>query len=263
MSTAVLMERFAEASPQLKARAAGVFWLTTILTGLFGMFVWGRLVVSGNAAATAANILANESLYGLGSTADLVGLFCYVAVTLLAYELFKPVNRNVSLLAAFFSLVGCAIGALGYLLRLAPMAILGGPQYLSVFTVEQRQAWAFTFLRVRAETNNVGLVFFGFHCILIGYLIWRSTFLPRVVGALMVVAGLGWLTFLSPPLAGSLYPYITVPGFLGEASLTVWLLVAGVNVQRWNEQASAALETLADQEGTRTTTPVWGGYPWK
>jgi hypothetical protein len=91
-----------------------------------------------------------------------------------------------------------------------------------------------------APSNPNPLVFFGFYCLLIGYLILRSTFLPRILGALMVFAGLGWLTFLSPPLANYLSPYIFIPGLLGEGALTLWLLVVGVNVQRWREQGRAA-----------------------
>jgi hypothetical protein len=120
------------------------------------------------------------------------------------------------------------------------MSVLGGARYLTVFTVDQLQALAFLFLKLRNQANNVGLVFFGFQCLLIGYLICRSTFLPRIVGALMVLAGLGWLTFLSPPLSRSLSPYIMAPGILGELSLSLWLLVMGVNVQRWKEQGGAA-----------------------
>jgi len=97
------------------------------------------------------------------------------------------------------------------------------------------------FLKLNVQTTQIGLVFFGFYCLLIGYLIFTSTFLPRILGALMVVAGLGWLTFLSPPLAKSLSPYVLAPGIVGEGLLTVWLLVKGVNVQRWNEQAEAYL----------------------
>jgi len=114
------------------------------------------------------------------------------------------------LLAAFFSLVGCAIGPLS-LIHLAPSHI--NP-----------------------------LVFFGFYRLLIGYLIFRSTFLPRILGVLMAIAGLGWLTFLSPPLANHLSPYNLAPGILGEGLLTLWLLAIGVNEQRWKEQASAAAE---------------------
>ena len=234
------MERIAEASPRFKARIAGLFYLLTFLTGGVALLVSGRLVVHGDAAATATNILAHEPLFRLGFAADLIAVACYIAVTGLFYNLFKPVNRSLSLLAAFFSLVGCAIGALSCLFDLAPLVVLGGAQYLSVFKVEQLQALALMFLKLHTQGYNISLVFFGFYCLLIGYLIFRSTFLPRILGALMAFAGLGWLTFLSPPLANYLYPYILAPGLLGEGSLTLWLLVIGVNVQRWKEQASAA-----------------------
>ncbi len=235
-----MMERIAEASPRFKARIAGLFYLLTFLTGGVALLVSGRLVVSGDAAATAANILAHEPLFRLGFAADLIVIACYIAVTALFYDLFKPVNRSLSLLAAFFSLVGCAIQAVSYLFDLAPLVVLGGAQYLSVFKVEQLQALSLMFLKLGAQAYNIGLVFFGFYCLLIGYLIFKSTFLPRILGALMAFAGLGWLTFLAPPLVNYLYPYILAPGILGEGLLTLWLLVIGVNVQRWKEQASAA-----------------------
>jgi Domain of unknown function (DUF4386) len=241
VSTAGMTERAAEASPRFKARAAGLFWLMTILTGAFAMFAPAKVVVSGDATATAANILAHEPLLRLGVAANLVATACYLAATLFVYDLLKPVNRNLSLLAAFFSLVGCASGALGFVFQLAPLVVLGGAQYLSTFTLEQLHALAFMSLRLYAQAYNISMVFFGFHCLLLGCLILRSTFLPRLVGALMVCAGLGWLTgsfanVLSPPLAKYLFPYILAPGGLGETSLTLWLLVMGVNVQRWNEQ---------------------------
>jgi hypothetical protein len=210
----------------------------TFLTSLFPLIVSGRLVVPRDAAATATNILAHEALFRSGTAALLISTAFYVAATLFVYELLKPVSRSVSLLAAFFSLVGCAVGALSCLFDFAPFVLLGGAHYLSVFTVEQLEALALVFLKVRAQANNIGLVFFGLHCLGVGYLILRSTFLPRLVGALMVFAGLGWLTFLSPPLANSLAPYNMLPGAIGELSLTLWLLVKGVNIQRWNEQAS-------------------------
>jgi hypothetical protein len=234
------MERMAVASPRFKARMAGLFYLLTFLTGGFALIAGRGLVVSGDAAATAAHILAHESSFWVGFAADLLVTGCYIVVTALFYELFKPVNRSLSLLAAFFSLVGCAIGAASGLFRLAPLTVLGGAPYLSVFKVDQLQALAFLFLKLHAQASNISLVFFGFYCLLIGYLAFRSTFLPRILGVLMVFGGLGWLTFLSPPLAKSLYPYILAPGILGEGALTLWLLVIGVNVQRWTERASAA-----------------------
>jgi hypothetical protein len=181
-----MMERIAEASPRFKARIAGVFYLLTFLSGGAALFARGRL----------------------GLVVGLIAGACYIAVTLLFYYIFKPVNRSLSLLAAFFSLTGCAIGALSPF-HLAPPHI-----------------------------NN--LVFFGFYCLLIGYLIFRSTFLPRILGVLMAFGGLGWLTFLSAPLANYLSPYNLAPGIIGEGALTLWLLVIGVNVQRWKEQAGTA-----------------------
>jgi hypothetical protein len=136
--------------------------------------------------------------------------------------------------------VGCGILAFGSLFQLAPLVILGGNQYMNVFTVEQLRALALMFLELNTQAGNVCVVFFGVYCVLIGYLIFRSAFLPRILGVLMAIAGLGWLTFLSPALAIYLSPYILVLGFLAELSLGLWLLVKGVNVQRWREQASAA-----------------------
>jgi len=235
------MERIAEASPRLKAKIAGVFYLLNILTGVFAeVFVRGRLVVYGDAAATATNILAQEPLFRLGFASALICVACYIAVTALFYNLFKPVNRSLSLLAAFFSLVGCAIQAFICLFLLAPLVVLGGAQYLSVFKVEQLQALALMFLTLYGQGFTIAMVFFGFYCLLIGYLIFRATFLPRILGVLMVIAGLCWLTFLSPPLADYLSPYILALGTLGEGSLCLWLLVIGVNVPKWEEQASAA-----------------------
>jgi len=231
------MEPIGEASLRLKARIAGVFYLLEMLTAGFALFVLRRLGVSGDAAATATNILAHQSLFQLGFAANLLGFACYIAVTGLFYDLFKPVNRSLSLLAAFFSLVGCTVGAVSCLFELAPLAVLGGAQYLNVFKVEQLQSLALTFLKLYGQCFDISFVFFGFYCLLIGYLIFRSGFLPRILGAGMAIAGLGWLTFLSPALAHDLSPYILAAG-IGEVSLTLWLLGPGVNAARWEERGS-------------------------
>jgi len=184
MSAAVMMERIAETSPRFKARMSGVFYLLTMLTAAFTeLVVHGRLSF---AADLAAGILEVSGM---------------VAVTLLFYPIFKPVNRGLSLLAASVNLVALTCEAL--------------------------------------QRINTGLVFHGFYCLLIGYLIFRSAFLPRILGALMAFAGLGWLTSLSPPLANYLSPYNLASALLVEGLVMLWLLVMGVNVQRWKEQASA------------------------
>jgi hypothetical protein len=227
MSTAVMMERIAEA-PRREARITGVVYLLYFLTAISGEFFLKGIVIEGDAAATATNILAHQTLFRLGLATGLIAIACYIAVTALFYGLFKPVNRSLSLLAAFFSLVGCAILAFASLFQLAPLVVLGGGQYLSVFKVEQLRALALLFLELNTLAGNICVVFFGVYCLLIGYLIFRSAFLPRFLGVLMALAGLGWLTFLSPPFADRLSPYNLVLGFLAELLLMLWLLVMGV-----------------------------------
>src|SRR5208337_5027468 len=236
-----MMEQITETSPRLKARMAGAFQLLEALTAGFGqVIVLGRLVVAGNAGATAANILGHERLFWLGFASSLIGVACHIAWALLLYELLKPVNRSLSLLAAFFILVACAIQGLTSLFYLAPLLILQGGSSLSAFTAEQLQALALVFLKLNSYAFDIYLVFFGFWCVLIGYLIFRSTFLPRVLGVLLAISGLGWVTYLYPPLANYLFlPYIAAASALGEIPLELWLIVMGVNVQRWKEQASA------------------------
>lgn len=230
------------ATPRLKARTAGAFYLITIIAGVFAeVFVRGALVVRDDAAATATNILAHEPLYRSGLAADLIMLACYLAVTLLFYDLFKPAGRSLSLLAAFFSLVGIAVLAVNSLNHLAPLIFLGGANYLSAFEANQLQAFALISLRMHARGYTVSGVFFGIYCLTIGYLVLRSGFLPRIVGGLMAAGGLGYLTnsfavFLSPALAARL-PDVTILGGIAELSLCLWLLVMGVNVPKWEEKA--------------------------
>ena len=241
MSTAVMTKRITEASPRLTARTTGVFYLITILTGIFAQgFVSERLVVSGAAAATATNILAHSSLFQFGFAVYLVEMARQIAMTALFYELLKPAGRSVSLLAAFLGLAGCVIKTFSRVFFIAPLLVLGGAHYLSVFSSEQLQALALLFLKVNDRGAAIALVFFGFYALLTGYLIIRSTFLARILGVVSVIAGLGWLTFLYPPLGYHLFPYVAAFALLGAAALILWLLVKGVDEKRWKEQASAA-----------------------
>ncbi len=227
------------------ARFAGFFYLLTTVAGIFAeLVVRGNVIVSGDAVATARNILASESLYRLGFVADIVGGAAYTVVTLLLYELLKPVNRSLSLLAAFFSLVGIAIGGLAALGHLAPLFLLKGAHYLAAFDTAQLQALALLALKLHAQGYLICLVFFGVYEALLGYLIFRSTFLPRWLGVLVAIAGLAFVTnsfmsFLAPALENVLGSYILALDGIGELALMLWLLVMGVNVQKWNERAYA------------------------
>ena len=235
------MERIAEASPRVRARVAGVFEMLEGMTSSFGqVFVLGRLTVSGNAAATAANILGHERLFWLGFVSSLIGVACHIAWTLLFYDLFKPVNRSLSLFAAFVGLVVCAMQALTSLLYVAPLLVLQGGSSVSAFTTEQLQGLAYIFLKLNTYAFDIDLVFFGLWCVLAGYLIFKSTFLPRILGVLLAIDGLAWMTFVVPPFALHLFPFIAAASALAEIPLQLWLVVMGVNPQRWKEQASAA-----------------------
>ena len=246
MSTAIGVGRIQAVSPRQKARVAGFFYLLCAITGAYAeMLVRGGLVVRDDAATTAASILAHEQTFRLGLAADIVAGVCYIVVTILLYELLKPVNQTVSLLAAAFSLTGCAVGAASGIFHLAPLLLLHGDQYLGPFSNAQLYALSLALLSMHAQSYLIGLVFFGVYCLLIGSLILRSTFLPRVVGGLMALAGFCYLVnsftrFISPAAASHLSFWVLLPCGIGELSLTFWLLIAGVNEERWFAQASSA-----------------------
>lgn len=237
-------------SPRVKARIAGVCQLLEALTATFGqVIILNRLLVSGNAPATGASILGHEQLFWLGFSLSLIGVVFHIAWAFLLYELLKPVNRSVSLLAGFTILVGCAVQALTALLYLAPLLILQGGRTFSAFTTGQLQALALIFLKLNGYAFDVYLVFFGLWCIFTGYLIFRSTFLPRVLGVLLTISGLGWVIYLFPPLAIRLFPIIAAASAAGEIPLELWLIVKGVNEKRWTEEAygsSDAKDTVVD-----------------
>jgi len=243
------MEQTAESSPRLKARVAGGLYLIIIIAGAFHYgFVRSATFVSGDAGATAANILKNEVLYRFGFVAAIILLCCNVPLALLFYDLFKVVNRSLSALVAFFTLVATAIETANLFNFFAPLILLlDGEQNVTTFNAEQLQSLAYVFLELQAVGFNVALVFFAFYDLSMGYLVFTSTFLPRVLGFLMAIGGLCYLTnsfasFISPGFATVLVPYIQVPSGLAELSLCLWLLVFGLNESRWLKQAGVAEE---------------------
>jgi len=235
------MTQSIDGSPRLKARVAGALYLLTILTGIFAPgLVSARLVVEGEAAATATNILAHKSLFAWGFTVYLIEMACQIATTGLLYDLLKP-GRTVSLLAAFLVLSGCIIKTFSRLFYIAPLFVLGDAHYLTAFNQGQLRAPSLLLLKVNDRGAGMALAFFGLYAVLTGYLIIRSTFLPRILGILSVIAGIGWLTFFDPPLGYRLFFYIAPFSLLGAAALILWLLVIGVNEQRWKERARVAI----------------------
>jgi hypothetical protein len=243
MSAEEMKEWIAKASPGLKARIAGVLYVVSGTAYSYGEgSVRGKLVVPGDAAATAHNILSHESLYRLGFATDLISAVLFITVTLLLYDLFRPVNKSLSFGAACFSLAGCIVQAFSGIFVLAPLVILGGAPYLTAFPVEQLQALALLSLKLRIEATSIYMVCFACYNLVLGYLIFKSKFMPRIIGVFMAIAGLTYQAFLSPPLASYLFPHVLFPaGLLGEGSVMLWLIVFGVNVRRWKERASAAI----------------------
>jgi len=231
-------------SPRLIARATGLLYLLTIVGGIFAQgFVSERLVNFGDAAATAASILAHRRLFEAGFSVYMIEMACQIAMTALFYLLLKSVNRSIALSAAFLSLAGCVIKTFSRLFYIAPLFILEGApggHYLTAFSPEQLQAISLLFLKLNDRGAGMALAFFGFEALLNGYLVFRSTFLPRILGILSMIAGLGWLTFLYPFLGYRMFFYVVPFALLGSAAMIFWLIVFGVNEERWRERASAA-----------------------
>ena len=237
--------RSVEESPRAFARVAGWLYLAVIVVGIYAEgFVRGRLVVSGDAAVTAQNILGSEGLWRGALAAELVMLIFYVAITLILYALLRPVDRNLSLLAAFFSLMGCAVLAFDELLNLAPLFLLGGAAYLKAFDTQQLQALALLSVRLFENGYVITMIFFGCYCTTIGYLIFRSGYFPKWLGILLEIGGLsyvvnGLIHFAAPAFASKM-PDITVLGGIAELALCVWLIVMGVNVPKWKHAQQLA-----------------------
>lgn len=237
------------ASAYLKARIAGALWLGCVVTGILAEFVVrDRLIVTGDAAATARSIMDAEPLWRLGVMSDLLAGACYLGVVFCLYELLVPVGRSLSRVGMILGLLGCAIASANLVNMLAPLALLGGAPYLAGLAPEQAQSLAYAFLKLRGYGASLALIFYsGFYLSLVGVLIYRSGFFPRVLGALLALAGVCYLigcfaNFLAPALAGVLAPWIFLPGLVAELAMAVWLATVGLNGPRW----ARATEALAD-----------------
>lgn len=204
-------------------------YLLIIAAGLFAeAFVRDRLVVPNDAAATATNLSAHESLFRFGIAADLSTYVLAIALTVILYALLRPVNRHVALVMLAFNLVQDAIGGLNALQPFRALQLFKSGQ----------PALALDALETHAVGFGVALIFFGCSCIALGYLLFKSGFFPKALGVLIAIAGACYLInsgalLLSPRLEGLLFPAVLIPSFLGELALALWLTVMGLNVQKW------------------------------
>lgn len=232
-----------EASPQLYARTGGLLYLLIIVLGGFAEgFVMNSLVVAGDAAATAHNIMASPGLWNLSVAGNLLVPVLAVAQTWIFYLLLRPVSRQLVLLSVFLMLVSLSVEAVSKLFLLAVMPILASVNHPGAFEPLQAQALAHLSLVLHDIAFNIALIFFGVGCLVDGYLIFRSGFLPKLIGLLMQLAGLCYLiacfaALLAPAFADAITPAILIPSLIGEASFCLWLLIKGVHVAKWRERA--------------------------
>jgi hypothetical protein len=233
-----------EASPQVYARTGGALYLAIILLGGFSEgYVSSQMLAAGDVARTAHNILGSPQLWRLGVAADFLVVILAVPLLWIEYLLLRPVGRQWVLLAVLFNLVSLAVEAISKLFLLAVVPTLVHSGALQAFSPAQAQVLADLALRSHDIAFNIALIFFGGTCIVNGWLIYRSGYLPRFVGVLMQLAGLAYLiacfaALFAPALANLIIPAILVLPLIGESSMSLWLLIKGVNVAKWNEQVS-------------------------
>jgi len=233
------------------ARAAGILYLIVIAGGLFAeAFVRQALIVPNDPIATAGNIQSHEMFYRWGFFADLINFICGIPVILFFYFLFSPGHRRITTLALFFILISNAVFAINILNQLHPLLLLGDKAYLSIFKPDELAALSSMALESQSQGYAIGLVFFGVYCIIIGCLIFKTTYMPKVLGILYAIAGScyilnSFIMFLSRGFHNPLFPYILFPSFIGEASVCLWLIFAGIKTDN-HEQ---------NQTNTATTAP--------
>lgn len=234
--------RTRDLSPQFYARIAGVLYLIIIAAGILGqLVVRGQMVVAGDAAATATQIVASPSWWRIGIAGDLIMHLCDVPLMVIFYLLLSPVNRNLALMALLFNLIQTAVLVANKLNLLLPLFLLGNADYLKAVDPPQLQALAYIFIKLHDYGFGVGLIFFAFTCLILGYLIFRSGYLPRIFGVLLQLAGLSYLInsfalLLAPEFAALISPAILLPAFVGELGLCLWLLIKGVNIEQWERR---------------------------
>ena len=226
-----------ERSPLLQARIAGFLYLFANLPAPFALiYLPARLIVRGDAAATANNVIASESLFRLGIVAHLFNLIANIFLVLALYQLLKVVNKDMASLMVIFSLAGIPIAMLNELNNLAVLLLLDGADYLNAFTTEQLQSLVYFLLRLRGEGLNIAQIFWGLWLFPMGVLVFKSGFLPRILGILLMIACFGYVIQSFAAFLGYNVSLIFVTGW-GELLLLLWLLIKGVNVEQWKKRA--------------------------
>ena len=228
-------------SPRLVARLAGVFFLLTIVGGIIAQgFISDRLINFGDAAATANNIRANMGMFQIGFTIYLIEMACQVVAGVLIYRLLKPVNRTLALLMLLFEFLGIVIKTFARVFYITPLFLFEGGAAFGGMAAQQLQSLSLILLKVNDYGAATAVAFFGFSTLLEGYLVFRSTYLPPWLGVIGMIAAIGWLTFIYPPLGYSVFMFAALIGLLAAAAKIFWLIVFGVDEQKFRAVESGA-----------------------
>lgn len=230
------LRTLADRSPRTTARMAGLFYLVYILTTVFASDVRSTLIVSGDAAATASKIMSSQEWFRLGFTSEVVSALFFLLAAWALYVLLKPVNQHLALLLLLLNLGGVIIESANMLNELVPLLLLGGSGYLDVFQIGQLQALALSSLDAYSNGFMIAQIFYGTWLLPLGYLVYRSRLLPRLLGILLILDFFGVLFwffqfFLLPDYGLLSWPSYIV-GFVAELSLSLWLLAMGVKEQK-------------------------------
>jgi uncharacterized protein DUF4386 len=229
--------RIIETSPLVRARVAGLLYLVANLFAPFTLlYLPSRFIVSGDAAGTASNIMASESLFRFGIVLNLFTFIGQIFLVLALYQLLNVVNKNMASLMVIFSLLAVPIAMLNELTQLAVLLLMSGADYLKAFPIEQLQALAYIFLRLHGQGLNIAQIFWGLWLFPMGYLVFKSGFLPRVLGILLMIACFGYVIQSFAAFLGYNVSLILFTGW-GELLLLLWLLIKGVNVEQWKKRA--------------------------
>jgi hypothetical protein len=235
----------ADRTPRTMARLAGVLYLVITIAAIIAHFyIPAQLLVPGDAAATANNILASGTLFRIGIGSELVVLLCEIVLSIVLYLLFKPVSKTLALVAAVFRLAMTTIHAVNLLNYFFVLLLLSGADYLAVFEADQLHALVLLFLDAHSYGFTIGIAFFAPHVFVLGYLIFKSGYLPRTLGILFLVAACGYLVDSSALLLVPGYDttpvFLALPIAIAEIAFPVWLLVKGVHAEQWDKRALAA-----------------------
>ena len=238
-----MKNQFVETSPLIYARVSGILYLSMVPLGFFGMFGHSNLFVPGDAVATVTNIMASESLYRLSIMSALIVQIVNILLVLVLYKLLKPVSRNYAMLMVIFFLVSVPITMLNELNQFAALVLLSNSDYLTVFQTDQLQAQVMIFLDMHEHGIHISGLFWGLWLFPMGYLVFKSGFLPKILGVLLIIGCFGYLIdsvrfFFFP----SVEP-IVLYTFWGELLLPLWLVIKGVNVEQWEKRAQESHRT--------------------